>query len=145
MNVEVYFKAVEKIDTLQRELRRLEEFVSTFRELAGDDCADISQRLRVRLQTRSRQHTATRLSEMERTVVELIIEHGAPIRRAELFRLALKRGVTLAGAKPLINFSSKLSRMTSLINLPKLGYWPKERPFDPAGYRPDLRERPLAN
>jgi hypothetical protein len=138
MQVEVYRRAINRINSLQEELRRLKTFISTYEMLAtGDGSSDASPQFLARgVQRTNRRSAATKAGDLERIVLEIIETNGAPLQRVELFELAMARGVAIAGTKQLGNFSSKLSRLDSLINLPKLGYWLKGHPFEPAGYNP---------
>lgn len=139
MHVEVYQRAVDRIHALQKELRSLQSFVSMYDALAAED-GEPDARARSMPRSAGRR-VGSDITEIERVVVEVIEENGAPLQRAELFERAKAKGVVIVGTKELVNFSSKLSRLGSLINLPRFGYWPKSKPFGPAGYLQELDDQ----
>jgi hypothetical protein len=156
MDKQIYKRAQARIEKLRFELARLEEFVSTYDLLAGEvercpdaraegqearaHCEDVVDKDADREMDAALElecQRATPQEELERIVVRLIETHGAPLRRLDLFRRVKAEGVVVGGRKELTNFGSKLSRAESLTNLPKLGYWPKNRPYEAAGYFPE--------
>ena len=159
MDGAIYNLAVERIAQLQAELQRLETCVCTYRELAGAVEAIPLEHLN---QAGSLKPSAVPVSgptvvdepfekpraapqvELERIVTEILVNNGAPLQRMELFNRVKALGVVIGGTNEITNFGSKLSRSDQLVNLPKLGYWPKDRPFEPAGFMPNGADRALA-
>lgn len=148
MDGEIYNRAMRRMSALQAELKRLEAFVTTFQELAeanaapGSTPASLPQNGKAPHEPSARtgtveRHKATPQGELERVVEEVLIENGAPMRRSELLERVKAKGVVVGGENESANFGSKLSRAGRLVNLSRLGYWPKEKPFEQGGYQPD--------
>ncbi len=155
MGGQVYNRAVGRIAELQAELQRLEVFIVTYRELADDAGEPAPSRSAHEhpLQETEEQHDgvdeadrprATPQAELERVVEQVLLTNGAPLQRFELMERVKALGVVIGGRNEITNFGSKLSRAGRLVNLPKLGYWPKEKPFEPGGYQPGSTGFPLA-
>lgn len=152
MGCAVYSRAEKRAAKLRLELQRLEAFMATYRELAGDDDlfskaepdeleADPEPNEGIEEDERVR---ATPQAELERIVEQVLVTHGAPLQRMELFERVKALGVIVGGRNEMANFGSKLSRAESLVNLPKLGYWPKKIPFEAGAYRPEASGYPAA-
>lgn len=155
MDGHVYNRAVGRIAELQAELQRLEAFVVTYRELADDAGEPAPSRIvhEHPLQETEEQHAgvdevdrprATPQAELERVVEQVLVANGAPLQRFELMERVRALGVIIGGRNEITNFGSKLSRAERLVNLPKLGYWPKDKPYEPGGYQPDSAGLPVA-
>ena len=159
MDGAIYNRAVERIAQLQAELQRLETFVCTYRELAGaveaaplahsnpaggmvSGAVPVSELAMV--DEPVDKPRAAPQAELERVVTEVLVNNGAPLQRMELFNRVKALGVVIGGTNEITNFASKLSRSDQLVNLPKLGYWPKDRPFEPAGFVPSGADQALA-
>lgn len=151
-------RAVERIAQLRAELQRLEMFLCTYSELAGGvEAAPLSQPIPggnvapsadgapdcATVDERTERPRAAPQAELERVVTEVLVTHGAPLQRMELFIRVKALSVVIGGTNEIMNFGSKLSRSDQLVNLPKLGYWPKDRPFEPAGYVPSRADQAL--
>lgn len=68
---------------------------------------------------------------------ELISKRGEPIPRRKLLKLLLDEGLTISGTEQDKVLSTMLWRMKDkVVNLPRVGYWLPEKPWEPAGYRP---------
>ena len=160
MDGAIYNRAVERIAQLQAELQRLETFVCTYRELAGAFEATLSEQSNpaVRMMPTAipvseptvvdepvEKPRAAPQAELERVVTEVLVNNGAPLQRMELFNRVKALGVVIGGTNEITNFGSKLSRSDQLVNLPKLGYWPKDRPFEPGSYQPGSAIFPVAS
>jgi hypothetical protein len=159
MDGAIYNRAVERIAQLQAELQRLETFVCTYRELAGAVEATPSEQSNPAARIvptavpgsepsvvyePGEKPRAAPQAELERVVTEVLVNNGAPLQRMELFNRVKALGVVIGGTNEITNFGSKLSRSDQLVNLPKLGYWPKDRPFEPAGFVPNRADQALA-
>ncbi len=147
MDGEVYDRAVGRIEELRAELQRLQSFVSTYRELAEEAEEPTPMRAASRQKIVAFDHRengdngtaparTTPQTELERVVEDVLMAHGAPLRRAELLEHLKARGLVIGGRNEMTNLGSKLSRAQGLVNLPKLGYWPKALPFPSSGYLP---------
>lgn len=155
MDGQVYNRAVGRIAELQAELQRLEAFIVTYRELADDagEPAPSQPAHEHPLQETEEQHAgvdevdrprATPQAELERVVEQVLVANGAPLQRFELMERVKALGVIIGGRNEITNFGSKLSRAEKLMNLPKLGYWPKDRPFEPGGVLAQTAEREVS-
>lgn len=159
MDGAIYNRAVERIAQLQAELQRLETFVCTYRELAGAfEAAPLAQSNPAGSMVPSaipasepamvdepvERPRAAPQAELERVVTEILVNNGAPLQRLDLFNRVKALGVVIGGTNEITNFGSKLSRSDQLVNLPKLGYWPKDRPYEPAGFMPSRADQALA-
>jgi hypothetical protein len=129
----------------------LQAFLTTYDELSGrkttaNEAIDES----IREVTCSEQHVAAEASleshsmkkatpqaELERIVVQVIEANGAPLQRTELYRRVTALGIVVGGNNEITNFGSKLSRSKCLVNLRRLGYWPKNQPYEVGGYKPN--------
>lgn len=153
MDGQVYNRAVGRIAELQAELQRLEAFIVTYRELADDAGEPAPSRTANEhpWQETEEQHAgvdeadrprATPQAELERVVEQVLVANGAPLQRFELMERVKALGVTIGGRNEITNFGSKLSRAARLVNLPKLGYWPKELPYPSCSYEPNGKSLP---
>lgn len=153
MDGQVYNRAAGRIAELQAELRRLEAFIVTYRELADDAGEAEPSRLAHAhaVHEAEEQHDAfdeadrpraTPQAELERVVEQVLVANGAPLQRFELMERVKALGVIIGGRNEITNFGSKLSRAERLVNLPKLGYWPKELPYPSCSYEPNGQSLP---
>ena len=145
MDGQVYNRAVGRVAKLQDELQRLEVFIATYEELAFDSdglslslpvdapCVIETEESEDRIDEADRPK-ATPQAELERVVEQVLVANGAPLQRLDLMQRVKALGVIIGGRNEITNFGSKLSRAGRLVNLPKLGYWPKAMPFESGGY-----------
>lgn len=144
MGDEIYKLAIERARALRNELQRLDVFISTYEELAANHqyappkaAAPLpSAAIQEASTGNGKQPKAAPQEELERVVTRVLLENGAPLQRQALFDKVKATGTTIGGQDERSNFGSKISRSDRFVNLPKLGYWPKDRPFEAASYRP---------
>jgi hypothetical protein len=147
MDGQVYNRAVGRIAELQAELKRLEAFIVTYRELADEDVEPEPSRPTQERPVHEIEEQqdgvddadrprATPQAELKRVVEQVLLTNGAPLQRFELMERVKALGMVIGGRNEITNFGSKLSRAERLVNLPKLGYWPKDEPYEPGGYQP---------
>jgi hypothetical protein len=147
MDGQIYNRAVGRVAELQAELQRLEVFIATYRELAVDTGGQgMSLQAPARSIVESEEQDdsadeadrpkATPQAELERVVEQVLVANGAPLQRLDLMQRVKALGVIIGGRNEITNFGSKLSRARRLVNLPKLGYWPKELPNPSCSYEP---------
>lgn len=144
MGEHVYKLAIDRARSLRHELQRLDSFISTYEELmahspAPTAKAEPSSALpppAAAAPEHGRSPKAAPQEELERVVMRVLLENGAPLQRQALFNKVKATGTTIGGQDERSNFGSKISRSDRFVNLPKLGYWPKDRPFEAASYRP---------
>ncbi len=68
---------------------------------------------------------------------ELILEHGEPMGRTELFEALSEAGVVIRGSNPEMVLSTMLWRMSSqIVRLQPHGYWPADVPNAEVGFDP---------
>ncbi len=153
MNCAVYHRAERQAVALRAKLQKLEVFMATYRELSDDD--DLASEVEADATTDAQMADheveeverlrATPQVELERIVEQVLVTHGAPLQRVELFERVKALGVIVGGRNEMANFGSKLSRAEKLVNLPKLGYWPRSIPFEPGAYRPEASGYPAVS
>lgn len=69
---------------------------------------------------------------------ELILEHGKPMGRTELFKALSDAGVVIRGSNPEMVLSTMLWRMSSqIVRLQPHGYWLADVPNAEVGFDPD--------
>jgi hypothetical protein len=69
--------------------------------------------------------------------LELIRLAGRPLARKTIFEGLENQGIVIHGKNPLMVLSTMLWRTQErIIRLPPFGYWPADRPYEPANYIP---------
>lgn len=146
MKDEIYRIAVERARTIRAELQRLEVFISTYEELSAGKShteeahSQTSQHDRAEPASAVKETYPTRgvpQEQLERVVADILLQNGAPLQRQPLFERVKATGIAIGGRDERGNFGSKISRSERFINLPKLGYWPKDKPCISARYTPE--------
>lgn len=70
--------------------------------------------------------------------VDLLMDQiDRPLQRTPLFEALEARGIVVGGKVPLNTLSARMARMDNVVNLDKLGFWRKGRPYPPASYFPE--------
>lgn len=152
----------EEIERRQRALERAERFVAEWHQFANTDLpksAEMSNGVpeappaplspppapRQPEESALRKRKATNNSKKEEVAKqarELILDRGEPIMRSELYRLLTEeRGLTIEGTEPEMVLSTMLWRMAvpaKIVRLKSGGYWLAEKPYEPAGYWPEM-------
>ena len=73
--------------------------------------------------------------------VVLIEAAGRPLSRQELYDQLTAIGFDIRGKDPQMVLSTMLWRESEqIVRLPNHGYWPKEKPYDVAGYNPQFED-----
>ncbi|MGH6821922.1 MAG: hypothetical protein ACREC4_00270 [Methylocella sp.] len=125
----------QQIDDLKLDLAKVDAWIAQWREFAGkDEAATPAPHSAARSARTSGNPTKEHVGAK---VKELILEKGAPIARNDLFEALESRGVIIRGVDPQMVLSTMLWRTFDIVHLRGHGYWLKDRPFDPAAYRPD--------
>ena len=74
-------------------------------------------------------------------VVKILEEEKRPFTRGQLLELLEIRGVVMGGTDKSKALGTTLWRARDqIVNLNGFGYWLKEEPYDPAGYKGDLED-----
>ncbi|MBU1175542.1 MAG: hypothetical protein KKH72_09085 [Alphaproteobacteria bacterium] len=69
--------------------------------------------------------------------LEALAKSRTPMSRRDLFEAVRKAGFDIKGKDPEVVFSTMLWRERHrIVRLDKLGYWPADKPYEPAGYVP---------
>ena len=78
-----------------------------------------------------------RRERVAREVRDIIVSHGAPMTRTPIVRSLEDRGLRVTGAKAATNIGTIMWRLRHLfVNIEGFGYWPRDLPYQPAGYEP---------
>lgn len=143
MAEDVYRIAVRRANRLRAELARLDGFLATYEELASSQSeaatASTDPTGLAELAAPTDEAAPAKgvpQAEIERVAARILLEHGTPLKRQALFEKVKSIGTMIGGQDELANFGTKISRSSKFVNLPKLGYWPKDKPYEAAGYRP---------
>lgn len=137
MTGQVYSVAVNRISQLETELQLLKSLVSNYRKLARQSPSVPREDFTTLAMEAAAPAfpCSTPQAELEIMVEQLLVANRAPMRRAEILAKLKSAGAVVGGRNELANLGSKLSRATRLMNLPRLGYWPKDHPYPDASYR----------
>jgi hypothetical protein len=74
-----------------------------------------------------------------RAVRTILLTNGKPMLRDELFGKLQTSGTDIRGKDPKMILSTMLWRMPDrFVRLKGFGYWPREMPYPPAHYDPDV-------
>lgn len=76
----------------------------------------------------------TPITVFEDEVRAILAGASAPLKRTEVYEALTRAGVVVGGVNALNTVASRLSRMQGIINLKGFGYWPEDRPYEPAGH-----------
>lgn len=76
-------------------------------------------------------------AEVVDAVKQIIDRAGYPMTRGQLLPQLTRRGLEIKGTYPSKVLGTNLWRSGQFVQLEGLGYWPKDKPYPPAGYEPD--------
>jgi len=133
---------------IRNERDRAYTFIATWAEFAGveiEAVAELDDEPQTKLEATSRTSKMKRLKNPKKEDVaskarELILAHGKPMGRSELFKALSDAGITLQGKNPEMVLSTMLWRMSNeIVRLQPYGYWPAdvantEFDYDPEAY-----------
>ncbi|API60520.1 hypothetical protein BSL82_15545 [Tardibacter chloracetimidivorans] len=128
---------------VEAEAMMLQQFIATWYELAGiQPPNDVEQREPIEPhEIKSVRPKNPPREKVAEEAVRIIRAHGAPMQRKPLFDALAERGVVIQGKDPEMVLSTMLWRESDqIVRLPPHGYWPKDTPYKPAYYDPDLEE-----
>jgi len=141
-----------EIESRQAELQDIDMFVTLYQRFAGPEETLVTVTMPIQAEIRAVETDIAAASQPEiRTVMrrgisqeefnevapQLLKEHGKPARRGEFLRLFHARNIPIGGVNEMLNFGTKVWKAREvLINLPGEGYWPRDLPYEPAGYDP---------
>lgn len=142
-----------RADDLARQLARVDQFISDYAAFASDAIPDelpanslyqfYSQNevQRAKDATPPRRRRNSKKEDVANAARALVIERNAPIPRPDLYGALVELGFVIEGTDPETVLSTMLWRtkdMPGLVHLRGIGYWPKEIPYEPAQYDPDI-------
>lgn len=144
--------ALQQVDEWKRELRGVEQFIAAWHSFAsmlsredGLPTALVSALAPASESAVGDAHSGkpsarnSRKEEVAEAALGVIREHGAPVSRSDLYNELVARGLRIGGTDPEMVLSTMLWRMKDLIvRIPKFGYWPRDKKFEPAGYDPSV-------
>lgn len=143
--------ATRRLAELRAEMAEIERFVETYRKLeaawfgakqephAPDLRADTALYWK-----HSFRHMPRRVAKSEllaSAALEQIEDAERPLPLGELADRLNKAGVEIGGADPRANLSAHLNNSGVLVSLRGHGWWPRAKPYVPAGYDPDKPEK----
>jgi hypothetical protein len=135
----------------QAELREIDTFVTLYQRFAGAEETLVTSTMPIQIETSMGESRAAESQpdigsakprgisqdEFNQVAPQILLEHGKPARRGEFLQLFHDRNIPIGGTNEMLNFGTKIWKAREfLINLPKVGYWPKDRPYPPADYEP---------
>jgi hypothetical protein len=153
MSDEVYERAVQRLDELDRETKELQIFINLYRQTRQRLGLDVSSEARARTtQEQSRlefdaasQQGATpgrvvdnpKPAVVVDAVLEILETQGRPMSPKQLHTALTARGLIVRGAQPVKTLATNLWRAKDrIVALEKFGYWAKDKAYGPAGYFP---------
>lgn len=131
------------LDALQKEKAKLDQFIDTWYELAGEPrpktaLAAAPATISISLTASARSKNPEREVVVEKAL-GYIRAVGHPLPRKEIFERLKADGVVIYGKDPEMVLSTMLWRsQDQIVRLRGFGYWPKDTPYDQAGYDPDI-------
>ena len=148
-------KIMQKRELLRQEIEKIDSFLNLYRELTGTDAVRNEPKAvsgdveKLRSRGRKRMPGTVGPSDLGPMMRRILLEHGKPMTRTQLLDALVARDVKLAGGDKSKYLGTIIWRMReAFINLDGHGYWPKDKPYQAAGYAPhgweniDIFERP---
>lgn len=139
-------KIMEKRELLRQELEKIDNFLDLYRELTGTEAVRSEPPVSGSVEPpkshgRKRTSGTAKPSDVGPMARRILLEHGKPMTRSELLNALEERDVVLAGDDKAKYLGTILWRMKeAFVNLDGYGYWPRDKPFVPANYDPDVEE-----
>ncbi|HEY1933830.1 MAG TPA: hypothetical protein VGG99_17590 [Acetobacteraceae bacterium] len=130
-----------EIESKVRDRDDLDKHIQWLREFAFDEGAadgGKSPRRRRAVTGRKAADGQSPIEMIRSQATAYVINCIRPIPTSVLFQAMENAGIRILGQNPAGNLGSKLNQIPGkpLINLPKFGWWPRDRPYPPAGYDP---------
>lgn len=118
-------RAFDRLREIADERRKLEDFISTYRNLAGVQ-PQAPQPLAPALGTAKKPASA---DELANATLALISERGTPIRLGDAYSVLTARGYVIGGKEPRNNLGAKLSADKRLRSVQGHGWWFANEPL----------------
>ena len=125
--------ATAKFEAAYAEMRRWEDFIRMYSELAPQVVVTSNVEKRVEQIKRSAQHgkpiqsvmttSLGALAQTEALSMQILTENGSPMNTRDLLRALEGRGYSVGGKSPIATLSARLSRSTGLVNTRPQGWW----------------------
>ena len=166
-------RAYERMEELEQEIIKLKDFIGTYRSLANAlklesantkgtnvdrSTGGISLVDRLRAEEaggaeepdeappkRVRVRDNPKPSDVVAATVEILRRNAIPMSRRDIWHVLKGRGLEVRGADPVKALGTMLWRSgkDQLVQLEGRGYWPKDKPYEAAGYYPEDDARSL--
>ena len=125
--------ATAKFEAAYAEIRRWEDFIRMYSELAPQARASLNVEKPVEQIKRSIQREKTNpsvtsassgaLAQTEALSMQILTENGGPMITRDLLRALEGRGYSVGGKSPIATLSARLSRSSGLVNTRPHGWW----------------------
>lgn len=146
-----------EIAALDTEIGEIDKFIQLWHQFSADadsltvdnssaaeEIVEIKPKTNVNIESQSAKNS--KKEDVANVARELILQHGKPMMREELYAALVGRGMVINGKDPYAVLFTMLWRMADVIaRLPDGGYWPADKPneeigFDPAAYTQERRK-----
>jgi len=136
----------DEVHSLSAEERDIKQFLDSWAKFAGEPTLMVTDLPSIRHKNLSPKRRRRTVGNTKKEVVlqsaEMILhEAGRPLSRSELLDSLVRGGAVIEGSDPGNVLATMLTRTDGQIKLIKgLGYWFKDRPYEPNGYFPHSSE-----
>ncbi|NLH83392.1 MAG: hypothetical protein GX458_21515 [Phyllobacteriaceae bacterium] len=141
--------AQQQIDEWKRELRSVEQFITTWYSFAGVEAPEAQQSVAVAPSSEgavmppvpnavsAKRGRNSKKEEVAEAAYEVIRERNEPVSRSDLYKELIARGLRIEGSDPEMVLSTMLWRMKDrVVRLKSGGYWLADVKNDEIGYEP---------
>ena len=118
MSDDIFQKALERCEQLERELDELRKFIKKYQELNGE-VKTVSVAATMRIEARQADHSNKSVPDI---AFDICQQFSRPIPVSELVQIIHQRGRKIGGKDPKINLSSMLCRDTRFENIRGRGW-----------------------
>lgn len=115
----IYLRALERLQEISKERRELEDFIATYRKLAG---VQIKPQEPVSATLGSPRKPASSASIVE-AAMEVLATKREPMKLGALYEALCANGFVIGGKEPRNNLGAKLSADRRLQTYPGIGWW----------------------
>jgi hypothetical protein len=137
-------RAQQELDECRPAIARIDQFLADYAAFAAGDLPAIGQRAAASTITaKSAIRRNSPKEDVARQARALIEAAGEPIPRDKLYKLLVGGGLTIEGTDPEGVMNTMIWRTrddAGVVHLRNVGYWLKEKAWEPAGYDPELDE-----
>lgn len=131
-----------KIKEWKATLARAERFIADWEEFSGlqAPAAPAVEPAPVAAKAASPKSLNPKKEAVAERAREILLAHGTPMSRDDLFAAITRAGVVIHGSNPPVVLQTMMWRMGERIaHIKGFGYWPKDVEYEPAGYDPAVR------